>query len=103
MMMVEIRVDVAALNVQHKVLLSERSLAEGNASAVPRPFDHLQKRDLVYMGRLPPPKGEPQALDSWEDREQFLFRSSLFGDDIDRALKKSDGSYTYFASDIAYH
>src|SRR5205807_8536860 len=55
----------------------------------------------VYEGRLPPPKGA--LVDDWEDREQMLFRSTAFGDDVDRPLKKSDGSYTYFASDIAYH
>ena len=55
----------------------------------------------VYEGRLPPPKGG--NLEDWEDREQTLFRSTDFGDDVDRPLKKSDGSYTYFASDIAYH
>ena len=55
----------------------------------------------VYEGRLPPPKGAP--AEDWEDREQTLFRSTDFGDDVDRPLKKSDGSYTYFASDIAYH
>ena len=56
---------------------------------------------LIYEGRLPPPKG--QLPEDWEDREQTLFRSTGFGDDIDRPLMKSDGSYTYFASDIAYH
>jgi arginyl-tRNA synthetase len=56
---------------------------------------------LIYEGRLPPPKGAPP--EDWEDREQTLFRSTAFGDDIDRPLKKSDGSYTYFAADIAYH
>jgi arginyl-tRNA synthetase len=56
---------------------------------------------LIYSGRLPPPKGAP--VEDWEDREQTLFRSTAFGDEIDRPLKKSDGSYTYFASDIAYH
>ena len=55
----------------------------------------------VYEGRLPPPKGAP--VEDWEDREQTLFRATEFGDDVDRPLKKSDGSYTYFASDIAYH
>lgn len=103
MMMAEIREDLAALNVQHEVFFSERSLAQGNASPIASTIEDLQKRDLVYLGRLPPPKGEPKALDDWEDREQLLFRSSAFGDDIDRPLKKSDGSYTYFASDIAYH
>jgi arginyl-tRNA synthetase len=61
----------------------------------------LQTRELIYSGRLPPPKGAP--VEDWEDREQTLFRSTEFGDDVDRPLKKSDGSYTYFASDIAYH
>ena len=61
----------------------------------------LQARNLIYEGRLPPPKGAPP--EDWEDREQTLFRSTAFGDDIDRPLKKSDGSYTYFAADIAYH
>jgi arginyl-tRNA synthetase len=61
----------------------------------------LAEKDLIYRGTLPPPKG--QLPEDWEDREQTLFRSTLYGDDIDRPLLKSDGSYTYFASDIAYH
>jgi arginyl-tRNA synthetase len=61
----------------------------------------LRKEGEVYEGRLPPPKGAP--VEDYEDREQTLFRSTDFGDDVDRPLKKSDGSYTYFASDIAYH
>ena len=61
----------------------------------------MQASGEVYEGRLPPPKGG--NLEDWEDREQTLFRSTDFGDDVDRPLKKSDGSYTYFASDIAYH
>jgi arginyl-tRNA synthetase len=64
-------------------------------------IEWLRQRGYVYEGRLPPPKGAP--VEDWEDREQTLFRSTEFGDDVDRALKKSDGSYTYFASDIAYH
>jgi arginyl-tRNA synthetase len=64
-------------------------------------IEEMRARGLVYEGRLPPPKGAP--VEDWEDREQTLFRSTAFGDDVDRALKKSDGSYTYFASDIAYH
>src|SRR6185312_5410540 len=59
------------------------------------------QKGVIYDGRLPPPKG--QLPEDWEDREQTLFRATDFGDDIDRPLKKSDGSYTYFASDIAYH
>jgi arginyl-tRNA synthetase len=61
----------------------------------------LRARGHVYEGRLPPPKGAP--VEDWEDREQTLFRATAFGDDVDRPLMKSDGSYTYFASDIAYH
>ncbi len=61
----------------------------------------LRRAGYVYEGRLPPPKGA--AIEDWEDREQTLFRSTDFGDDVDRPLVKSDGSYTYFASDIAYH
>jgi arginyl-tRNA synthetase len=101
MMMAEIRDDLSALNVSHDVFFSERSLAEGNASAVEATIEELRSKGLVYMGRLPPPKGAP--VEDWEDREQLLFRATAFGDDVDRPLKKSDGSYTYFASDIAYH
>ena len=64
-------------------------------------IEWLRERGHVYEGRLPPPKGAP--VEDWEDREQTLFRSTAFGDDVDRPLKKSDGTYTYFASDIAYH
>jgi arginyl-tRNA synthetase len=100
-MMAAIRADLAALNVKHDVFFSERSLVAGNADHVAETIEWLRTRDLVYEGRLPPPKGAP--VEDWEDREQTLFRSTAFGDDVDRALKKSDGSYTYFASDIAYH
>jgi arginyl-tRNA synthetase len=101
MMMAEIRDDLAALNVRHDVFFSERSLIEGGHDAVGETISALRADGKVYEGRLPPPKG---ALDEdWEDRVQTLFRSTEFGDDVDRPLKKSDGSYTYFASDIAYH
>jgi arginyl-tRNA synthetase len=100
MMMVAIKEDLAALNVQHDVFFSERSLIEG-ADQVGATIEALRARDQVYEGRLPPPKGAP--VDDYEDREQTLFRATAFGDDVDRPLKKSDGSYTYFASDIAYH
>jgi arginyl-tRNA synthetase len=101
-MMDMIRQDLAALNIRHEVFFSERSLTRGpDGDLVGRAIDDLAARDIVYVGRLPPPKG--QLPDDWEDREQTLFRSTEFGDDVDRPLKKSDGSYTYFASDIAYH
>src|SRR5262245_12472389 len=100
MMMVAIKEDLAALNVQHDVFFSERSLIEG-ADQVGATIEWLRAKGYVYEGRLPPPKGAP--VDDYEDREQTLFRATAFGDDVDRPLKKSDGSYTYFASDIAYH
>jgi len=101
MMMAMIREDLAALNVRHDVFFSERSLIEGATDAVARTLDALRAEGKVYEGRLPPPKGAP--VEDWEDREQTLFRATDFGDDVDRPLKKSDGTYTYFASDIAYH
>jgi arginyl-tRNA synthetase len=64
-------------------------------------LEGLERDNLIYEGRLPPPKGAP--VEDYEDREQTLFRATAFGDDIDRPLVKSNGSYTYFASDIAYH
>jgi arginyl-tRNA synthetase len=124
MMLAEIRNDLAALRVVHDVFFSERSLVEGSqepvvftgqvmaeeaspaAAALPvdlvaQTIEDLRAQGHIYEGRLPPPKGA--SLEDWEDREQTLFRATDFGDDIDRPLKKSDGSYTYFASDIAYH
>jgi arginyl-tRNA synthetase len=100
MMMAMIRQDLAALNVKHDVFFSERSLIEGD-DKVGAVIAQLKSEGEVYEGRLPPPKGAP--ADDYEDREQTLFRSTDFGDDVDRPLMKSDGSYTYFASDIAYH
>jgi arginyl-tRNA synthetase len=101
MMMAAVRADLAALNVAPDVFYSERSLVDGGVDLVAQTIDWLRARGYVYEGRLPPPKGG--AIEDWEDREQTLFRSTAFGDDIDRPLKKSDGSYTYFAMDIAYH
>lgn len=101
-MMSMIRADLAALDIRHAVFFSERSLTTGpDGDLVAEAIAELRARDLIYQGRLEPPKGA--AAEDWEDREQTLFRSTRFGDDIDRPLVKSDGSYTYFASDIAYH
>ncbi len=102
-MMAMIRDDLAALNITHETFFSERTLHEkkNGVSAIDAAIDWLRAKGLVYEGRLPPPKG--QLPEDWEDREQTLFRSTQFGDDVDRALKKSDGSPTYFAADIAYH
>ena len=101
MMMAEIKSDLAALNIHHDVFFSERSLIEGGNNKVAETIAFLRGRGDVYEGRLPPPKGAP--VEDWEDREQTLFRATAYGDDVDRPLLKSDGSYTYFASDIAYH
>jgi arginyl-tRNA synthetase len=101
MMMAAVRTDLATLGVNHNVFYSERSLVGGSADRVAETIDWLRARGEVYEGRLPPPKGAP--VEDWEDREQTLFRSTAFGDDVDRPLKKSNGSYTYFAADIAYH
>jgi arginyl-tRNA synthetase len=101
MMMEEIKGDLAALNITHNVFFSERSLIESGNNKVAATIDFLRAKGDVYEGRLPPPKGGP--VEDYEDREQTLFRATAYGDDVDRPLLKSDGSYTYFASDIAYH
>jgi arginyl-tRNA synthetase len=98
-LMAEIRADLETLGVNIDVFSSERALVE--SGAVDRAFAALSQQGLIYQGRLEPPKG--QKPDDWEDREQTLFRSTQFGDDVDRPLKKSDGNWTYFANDIAYH
>jgi len=100
MMMATIREDLAALNVTHAVFFSERSLTTGK-DEVAATIAKLRADGDIYEGRLPPPKGAP--IEDWEDREQTLFRATKFSDDVDRPLMKSDGSYTYFAADIAYH
>ncbi len=97
-MMEMIRDDLAALGITHEVFFSERTLHE--SGLIDETIRELRERGLVYEGRLPPPKGKPP--EDWEDREQLLFRATEFGDDIDRPLVKSDGSYTYFAADVAY-
>ncbi|MDB5517110.1 MAG: arginyl-tRNA synthetase, partial [Tardiphaga sp.] len=101
MMMDEIKGDLAALNIEHEVFFSERSLIDTGNNRVTETVDYLRSKGDVYEGRLPPPKGGP--VEDYEDREQTLFRATAYGDDVDRPLMKSDGSYTYFASDIAYH
>ncbi|MGR9496800.1 arginine--tRNA ligase [Rhizobium leguminosarum] len=99
-MMVMIRDDLASLNVHHDVFFSERTLHANGAAAIRTAINDLTFKGYVYKGTLPPPKG--QLPEDWEDREQTLFRSTEVGDDIDRPLIKSDGSYTYFAADVAY-
>ncbi|MCW3475747.1 arginine--tRNA ligase [Limobrevibacterium gyesilva] len=98
-MMESIREDLAALGVRQDVFTSERALAA--AGATDAVIERLRAADLIYEGTLEPPKGK--LPDDWEPRQQTLFRATLFGDDVDRPLRKSDGSNTYFANDIAYH
>ncbi len=101
MMMDMIKGDLAALNIKHDVFFSERSLVETGNNRVTETIDFLRSKGDIYEGRLPPPKGKP--VEDYEDRIQTLFRATAYGDDVDRPLIKSDGGYTYFASDIAYH
>lgn len=100
-MMEMIKGDLAALQIKHDVFFSERSLIETGNNKVTETIDFLRSKGDIYEGRLPPPKGKP--VEDYEDREQTLFRATAYGDDVDRPLIKSDGGYTYFASDIAYH
>lgn len=100
-MMEQIRGDLAALNIEFQTFFSERSLIHGDGDMVKDTIDELLAKGLIYEGVLPPPKGK--LTEDWEDREQTLFRATDFGDDVDRALIKADGGYTYFASDMAYH
>ncbi|MFY0690911.1 MAG: arginine--tRNA ligase [Paracoccaceae bacterium] len=98
-MMKLIRDDLAALGVEMDVFFSEKSLyGTGRIEAA---LEALDQKGLIYEGVLEPPKGKKP--EDWEPREQTLFRSSAHGDDVDRPVKKSDGSWTYFAPDIAYH
>jgi arginyl-tRNA synthetase len=101
MMMDMIREDLAALNIRHDVFFSEASLKSDGRDQVKAAINALSAKGLIYTGQLPKPKGHED--EEWEEREQVLFASTQFGDDVDRALQKSDGSYTYFAADIAYH
>ena len=100
MMMDMIREDLAALGVAHAYFCSEQSLHDNGA--VDNALEVLDSNGLIYQGILDPPKGKEPPPD-WEPQPQTLFKSSEFGDDSDRALKKSDGTWTYFAPDIAYH
>ncbi len=98
-MMSQIRDDLAALGVHHDVFSSERAvLASGAVGAA---IARLDEKGLLYEGVLEPPKGK--LPEDWEPRPQTLFRASDFGDDVDRPLRKSDGTNTYFANDIGYH
>jgi len=99
LMMDEVREDLKSLGIDFDVFSSEKTLVE--KGAVEGVLEQLEKMDLIYTGVLEPPKGK--IPDDWESRPQTLFRASQFGDEVDRALKKSDGTWTYFATDMAYH
>lgn len=99
LMMDMVREDLATLGVHHDVFTSEKALVDAGKVADAVAF--LDAKGLMYTGVLEPPKGKKP--DDWEERPQRLFRATEFGDDVDRPLQKSDGSWTYFASDIAYH
>ena len=99
LMMEAIREDLAALGVQHDIFISERAIVA--AGKLDQAEALLTSKDLIYRGVLEPPKGK--TPDDWEPREQTLFRATQFGDDVDRPLRKSDGSGTYFANDVANH
>jgi arginyl-tRNA synthetase len=99
-MMALIREDLAAIGISHAVFTSERAIVE--AGMIEAAVETLEKAGLVYVGTLEPPKGKP-APEDWEPRPQTLFRSTAYGDDVDRPLKKADGSWAYIAPDIAYH
>ncbi|SKA10917.1 arginine--tRNA ligase [Consotaella salsifontis] len=99
-MMMMIRDDLKALGIRHDVFFSERTLHAGEPGRIAEAVEDLREKGFIYTGTLPPPKG--QLPEDWEDREQTLFRSTEVGDDMDRPLIKSDGSYTYFAADVAY-
>jgi arginyl-tRNA synthetase len=94
-----IRTDLAGLGVHHDLFASEKEVQD--SGAVDRALALLDEKGLVYTGTLPPPKGK--SAEDWEPVELLLFRSTRFGDDQDRPIKKSDGSWTYFAADTAYH
>ncbi|QNT79375.1 arginine--tRNA ligase [Entomobacter blattae] len=98
-MMARIRQDLSSLGVYHEVFTSEAAVLAGGAVEIA--INKLQAKGLLYTGILPPPKGK--QLEEWEERPQLLFKATQFGDDVDRALRKADGSNTYFANDIGYH
>ncbi len=94
-----IKDDLRAIGIKMDNFFSEKSLYRNNT--IENTLKHLESKRLIYKGTLPPPKGKVQ--ENWEEREQLLFRSTNYGDDVDRALKKADGEWTYFAPDVAYH
>ena len=99
MMMIEIKKDLNDMGIRFAVFTSEQAIID--AGIVDMAFKALEEQGLIYTGVLAPPKGKKS--DDWEERPQTLFRSTQFGDDTDRPVKKSNGEWTYFSNDIAYH
>ena len=97
--MIMIKNDLLSLGIKHDLFISEKELVKNNL--VSKTLKILERKNCIYEGVLPKPKGNEN--EDWEPREQLLFKSTKFGDDVDRALKKSDGTWTYFANDVAYH
>jgi len=98
-MLALIKSDLAALSVSHETFASESKIV--SSGAIEKALAELKKQGLIYVGTLEPPKGK--LPEDWEARPQTLFRSTRFGDDVDRPIKKADGNWTYFAADLAYH
>ena len=98
-MMELIREDLASLGIKMDTFFSEKSMY--GTGVIEKAIDDLKSKDLIYWGTLKPPKGK--AAEDWKPREQWLFKSTEFGDDEDRPVQKGDGAWTYFAPDIAYH
>lgn len=98
-MMDQIRDDLEVLSIKHDIFTSEKEMIKNGA--VEKALNFLAQAGLIYEGVLEPPKGK--VIEDWEERPQTLFKSSLYGDDTDRPICKSDGKFTYFATDIAYH
>ena len=94
-----IKSDLAKLSINQDLFVSEKDLVQQDK--ITTTIEILKKQDLIYEGILEPPKGK--QIDDWEPREQMLFKSSKFGDEVDRPLQKSNGEWTYFANDMAYH
>jgi len=94
-----IKKNLSSLGIYHDNFISEKKLVENKE--VDKVIEFLQKNKFIYKGKIKAPAGEDD--EKWIEREQLLFRSTDFGDDKDRALQKSDGAWTYFASDVAYH
>jgi arginyl-tRNA synthetase len=97
--MILIQDDLQSLGISHDNFVSEKSLV--NKDLVAKSIKRLQEKKFVEEGYLKPPKGEDNK--KWKKTKRLIFKSTLFGDDTDRALQKNDGSWTYFANDIAYH